>query len=184
MTPEEIQKIITLQEVKGCFFEGGLAGYAGGGKYKPDVCGNKVFTLQTGKLTYVDSYVSFEKQSGGMIVIFHKTTHVPIWMMQYEGKELFNNEQVNKRMTEIVKEALHDAYSKRIFCGGRGLPQHFPIGGTESIENGAVYYNDVNMENDTFAKFSGKEKIIKWVKGQPTTVFYHNYSGKLLVPLK
>lgn len=192
IAPEEIQKIITLQEVMDCFFEGGLAGYAGGGGYKPsqDIMGGKVFTSRADKLIYSDLYVSNGPQSGGMTIISldyllilpthsgfreSESVSVPLWMMHYDGKELSDD----KRVTELVKMALSDAYTKRIFCGGRGLP-HYPDDAIYEID-GMRYWNEVNYKHNSFAKFSGKETV---VKNHGKTVFYHNYSGKLLVSIE
>lgn len=191
IAPEEIQKIVTLQEVINCFFEGGLAGYAGGGEYKSsqDIPGGKIFTLRTDKLIYSDFYVSNGPQSGGMTVIsldlslpstrhmiFGTSSFVPLWMMQYEGRELSDDKQV----IGLVKAALFEAYRKRIFCGGRGLP-HYPDDTIYEID-GMRYWNDVVCKHNSFAKFSGKEIVAK-AHGS-TALFYHNYSGKMLVSLE
>lgn len=192
IAPEEIQEVVTLYEVMNCFFEGGLAGYAGGGEYKPsqDVPGGKIFTFRIDKLTYSDLYVSNGPQSGGVTIISldyllilpthsgfreSESVSVPLWMMQYEGRELSDD----KRVTELVKAALLEAYTKRIFCGGRGLP-YYPDDTIYEID-GMRYWNTVDHNHNSFAKFSGKETVYKNHIG---TVFYHDYSGRLFVSLK
>lgn len=178
IAPEEIQKYITLEEVKNCFFEGALAGYAGGGGYKPsrDILGGKIFTLRINNLSYTDFYVSCGQKSGGMSFIsLNYPTFTPLWIMQYDGEELSEN----KRIIKLLKEALLDAYAKRIFCGGRGQP-HYPDDAIYMI-NDMRYHNEVDQKHNSFAEFSGRETV---VKNYRTTVFYHNYSGGLLVPLE
>lgn len=184
IAPEKIQEVVTKREVMDCFFQGAIAGYAGGGDYKQrcyDLAGGKVFRYETDKLIYTDMYVSNGPQSGGMTVIFLNfldIIDIPLWMMQYEGEELINDKQV----TKFVKKALFDTYSENIFYGGRGF-LHYPPVCMDSIwgtTNGIRYCNVVDQEENTFSRFSGREEVLD---GVDRILFYHNYSGKLLVPL-
>ncbi len=185
IVPEEILKNVTLEEVMDCFFQGGIAGYASGGRYNPslDETGGKVFTLRTDKLIYSDSYVSNGPQSGGMTIISllpedrrHFPLHgkkIPLWLMQYVGEELSSD----KKAIEVVKEALLDAYNQHIFCGGRGQ-ETYPF--SKTGWNEMNYYNKVNAKYNNFMNFSGKETV----EDRGNIIFYHTYSGKLLVPLE
>ncbi len=184
ITTGEIQQNVTLREVMDCFFEGALAGYAGGGKYElsQDILGGKVFSFPTGKLVYIDTFVSNGPQSGGMTVIsLHIPTvhlsrngllYLPLWMMQYEGEELTGD----KAAIELVKAALRETYKKHLFFGGRGLPTFL-----SKTASRMCYYNNVDDNTTAFSRFSGREAVVQSPPGDE--LFYHNYSGKLLVPL-
>ncbi len=81
---------------------------------------------------------------------------------------------------ELVKTALLEAYKKRIFCGGRGLPRE-PSCETHYI-NGMYYCNAVDRRDNDFSRFSGREAVVQ--KSSCDMLYYHNYSGKLLISLK
>ena len=108
-----------------------------------------------------------------MISLLADDYGVPLWMMQYEGRELTED----KRVIEIVKNSLECAYSNREFYGGRGLPR-FPL--SEACNIDGMYYEN-HYSTRAFSQFSGRE-VVKMMGVRE--LFYHNYSGKLLVPLK
>lgn len=187
---EWIQKNIPLYQVVDCFFAGSSHGYAGGGKYIPvdQISGMKCFTYnveypQLGyDLRFSDAYVSLGPESGGYSVIsLVRTTvscdPVPLWLMQYEGKELSKDPAI----IGLLKEALLSNYSAKVFRGGRGPAQvvsnNFPE---------LCYENRLNINvrpgiGNGFSAFSGTEVVIR---PDQSTEFYHNYNGKLLVELK
>ena len=87
----------------------------------------------------------------------------PVWMMSYEGI-------YRKCDIPLLRKALHHAYSKKLFFGGRGA-------GTHPLGNHHVYYNDVTKGN--FESFSGGERIVNELTG--TRVGWHEYRGLLMV---
>jgi len=182
---EKIQKIVTLDQVMDCFFDGGLAGYAGGGKYVPilGIPGMKSF-IQTyempepgSALVYNDAYGSVGPESFGFTTITLAThggyEQTPIWEMQYEGREFSDD----KAVISLLKKALLATYSEKIFYGGRGPARY-----TSPNFSGLTYMNRLVIQGrgSNFRHFRGQEVV----NGSACSMkFCYNYSGKLLVPL-
>jgi len=153
------------------FFKAMVEGYASGCRKSkvPGKPGFKGIRHTDGNLVLVDEYAVSPTSSFsfGTTTIF--ADGVPVWFMSYEG-------YYEEGTSALLKKALKDAYSKRIFRGGRGLSP--AIG--ERDGKGIAYLNNPSGEKNSFSLFKGKEQIIDLVSG--TTLGEHRYRGGLMLP--
>jgi hypothetical protein len=147
------------------FFKGMLAGYASGTETSPHptLPGWKQFICTDNIFTLIDSWCD---KSGYTQILYMGTL---IWVMHYEGT--YTKED---GVIQLLKAALHDAYSNGNFMGGRG-PKTFTLDGLKKYIN--------TWRGFGFRKFAGEELIFDPRRPRGEQRFgQHAYSGMLLVP--
>lgn len=169
----------SLSAVMEIFFRGAMAGYAGGGQYRPDLDepGRKIFRHDMGDLVYIDAYRSTGKKSAGEKTIYLRrdSEWIALWAMQYRGEEFTDDRAV----IMFLKSTLLLTYQLRQFMGGRG-----PLEKT-SGDRRLCYRNHLFGE---FTCFSGQEIICdndprELEKEKSDNLCLHEYSGLSLVDL-
>lgn len=149
------------KELSDFFFEAALASYAGDGPKIPEEeisPGFKGYRFKRGSYVYVDKYAVFGTGSFGQSVIWCDSQ--PIWFMQYNG---FCHE---KRAIALVKKAMREAYSKRLFLGGRGIKR---------LREADLAYG--NSGSEDIVRFNGSDWVVGCVDGREAMIFWHDYRG-------
>ena len=153
------------------YLQASLETYAGNGQKETikALPGSKVYRYQKGGLLYVDCYFSEGEQSFGTIGIWYRDT--PLWFMQYHG---WCRRRGEKEIITHLKKALLHNYENGVFFGGRGCRRW--VDDKKKLE----YRNEPTGSDEDFEDFQGKEAITK----NSTEVFWHEYAGRLLFPVK
>ena len=177
LAPDDLKRLLETLELKQkfvsemqeVFFRAMNTGYAATEKPKKstiaELPGSKLippYIRGPWKVTDVYHVMPFSTVSGGTTMISHE--EVPVWMMQYFGK-------YEKDAIPCLKAALRDAYSKKIFYGGRGeglfLQGEFPYWNTPSPIR--------------FEEFAGDEHVTRQTEKSGTFVLgRHRYHGGIM----
>lgn len=144
---------VKIERLMEFFFEAMLNGYVVSGpkSVMRELPGNKMFRYKSkdGKLLLIDQYCvgekeenSFEEYSFGSTIIYYIEDEkpIPVWYMNYGG-------WYNKEVIYLLKKVLKEAYSKKIFIGGRG---------ESCLDNKLIYENDYK---GNFRGFTGMDNI-------------------------
>ncbi|MFA4955191.1 MAG: DUF5680 domain-containing protein [Patescibacteria group bacterium] len=152
-----------IDRLQNFFFAAASVTYAGNGpKFTdPERPGVKIYRFADDILRYVDEYYVNGAKSFGSTVIWQDDQ--PVWHMQYRG---FCHD---KQASELVKKAMRAAYQEHIFAGGRGV----------DLIEGELKYHNVAMHS--FGEFHGSDCVGTMTKGKDNLLFWHKYSGGLLV---
>ncbi len=148
------------------FLEAALATYASGKKAEPHsaLSGVKWYRRMRDEFIYEDVFRANGEHSGGETVIY--VHGKAAWLMQYHGW-CKNDDHI---VLGVLKKALHAAYERGDFLGGRGV-----LARDEVLANKVLCYR--NEPWGSFQHFGGHERIFKNL-GQD--VFWHRYQGLLL----
>ncbi|MFA5186202.1 MAG: DUF5680 domain-containing protein [Patescibacteria group bacterium] len=153
------------EQLRDFFFEAALVTYAGDGEKIPSeeiAPGFKGYRYVRGNHVYVDKYAVNGSGSFGQTVIWLDDR--PTWFMQYNG---FCHD---KRAVAVVKQALREAYSRRLFIGGRGI---------KNLRVLDLSYG--NSGGDTFYRFNGSDWVTDHADGKDAMIFWHDYRGGLVL---
>ncbi len=156
-----------IGEIKEFFFKGMLACWLADIP-SPFIEGPWTFFQYTeGPWCFEDRFVFNAKsgKSAGTITICHND--ICVWVMHYAGK-------YRESTIEFVRAALRRARKDQAFSGGRG-PMTFSDPGFPGFQ-----YANAISESD-FAKFWGKESVVRRGRAQGTQLGYHIYWGMLLI---
>lgn len=149
-----------VDEVQEFFFECMLKGWAKGAAAQPVLGkpGYKQIEFESGGWRLVDEYCTTtgSHHSAGTTTIW-VAGHVA-WVMQYQG-------WYTKEGSKVVKAALFEAYSKRLWFGGRG-PAEFQMGDVQYV----------NESSGNFEKFDGFEAAWHGT-GREDFLGTHSYRG-------
>jgi len=134
--------------------------------------GWKVRIYSQNDLRYTEAHVSQGEKSRGMKTI--STMDKPIWAMQFHGWCKDND----KYTLAFLKAVLKNAFGAGIWNGGRGPSSHMSDPDWPNLQ----YENEV-LERK-FDRFRGREEIyFRDISGHDL-LFWHEYSGGLLIPLE
>lgn len=156
--------MVSSEQLKEFFFKAMLSGWAtssGERRKIKELPGFKSVAFTEGNLELVDSWLTKPgvDHSYGFTMIFEG--RVPVWIMYYGGT-------YPEQAIHIVKAALTQAYSKKSFFAGRGLPS-FKLDGFE-------YQNQASQIG--FDEFNGLEIVLDSTTKKE--LGWHRFFGRLL----
>ncbi len=157
--------MVSLKEVEDFFFSAMATGsWAAGGKATTisDLPGFKVIPVRQGDFYLLDYYslTPGSRRSAGSVTIWWQG--IPVWIMHFGG-------EYPREAIHLVKTALMEAYTNRLFMGGRGVT---------SLSDPIFAYTNVPRKRD-FADFAGREFVRLLATGEQ--VGWHNYWGMSLI---
>ena len=167
---------INLDELAEFIVRGKKRGFAGGGEYKEQEDGSKVFTFPEpplGDFYYTDRYWGSTQAPGYELVRWKDGNGQGLWYMSYCGgmlPEFQGDKKLAEKTFEFLRKSLSRVTSER------------PFRGEHIYDAGDFLYLDDHSEEYDIKKFKGVERI--WFKdfGQNIPIFSQDYIGGLIIP--
>lgn len=159
-----------INEIQEFFFAAMLRGYVDDNASLgtiPELPGSKTFMFCSPdeKFMLRDIWFGAGQINFGLTIIWKKLVNsrvfIPVWKMSYQG-------QYHAEAIPVLREALHAAYSTRVFLGGRGY---------ESWRLRDYVYHNCPDPGSGFQEFSGHEKVMHH---NGKSLGSHSYEGGIL----